>query len=181
MTKTALCDLKNSSKLTPINLNDPLSQDSSLPPGERVPLKALSVEQLQQLRQGAQTELEFHESNAEALQIAQRRLNNSKNATEEYSKVEEDQEIMIPLTHSIYVRGNVEDKDTVLVDIGTGYYVEKSPKDAQGYFERRIGVVKEQNDKVNGLLNSKRSTLQAVSSVLQKKVREAQAAGAASK
>ena len=35
-----------------------------------------------------------------------------------------DQQIMVPLTESLYVAGHVHQKDTLLVDIGTGYYAE---------------------------------------------------------
>lgn len=31
----------------------------------------------------------------------------------------------MPLTNSLYVKGNISSPDRVLVDIGTGFYVEK--------------------------------------------------------
>lgn len=31
----------------------------------------------------------------------------------------------MPLTSSLYVPGKIEDVETVMVDVGTGYYVEK--------------------------------------------------------
>lgn len=34
------------------------------------------------------------------------------------------QQMMLPLTQSLYVSGEVASTDQVLVDIGTGYYVE---------------------------------------------------------
>nr|GMD13272.1 probable prefoldin subunit 5 [Ipomoea batatas] len=34
--------------------------------------------------------------------------------------------MLVPLTASLYVPGTLDDADKVLVDIGTGYYVEKS-------------------------------------------------------
>lgn len=34
-------------------------------------------------------------------------------------------EILVPLTNSLYVKGNISSPDRVLVDIGTGFYVEK--------------------------------------------------------
>lgn len=33
---------------------------------------------------------------------------------------------MLPLTPSVYVNGTLASKETVLVDIGTGYYIEAS-------------------------------------------------------
>lgn len=34
------------------------------------------------------------------------------------------QELLMPLTGSLYVRGALEDTDSVLINVGTGYYVE---------------------------------------------------------
>ena len=82
---------------------------------------------------------------------------------------------MIPLTASLYVEAELEDADTVLVELGTGYYAEvrwhpttavcmlmqhpiadlhsgrclqKSVADGQDYFARKVLLVKEQLDKI---------------------------------
>lgn len=34
-------------------------------------------------------------------------------------------EILVPLTSSLYVKGSLADREKVLVDVGTGFYVEK--------------------------------------------------------
>lgn len=36
-----------------------------------------------------------------------------------------DKKILIPLTSSLYVPGRLKDTDNVIVDVGTGYFVEK--------------------------------------------------------
>lgn len=33
--------------------------------------------------------------------------------------------VLVPLTNSLYVNGNLTDTETVLVDVGTGFLVEK--------------------------------------------------------
>jgi prefoldin alpha subunit len=35
--------------------------------------------------------------------------------------------ILVPLTNSLYVAGTLSDASHVLVDVGTGFYVEKVP------------------------------------------------------
>lgn len=37
----------------------------------------------------------------------------------------EEKSILVPLTNSLYVKGQLADPDHVLVDVGTGFYVEK--------------------------------------------------------
>lgn len=36
-----------------------------------------------------------------------------------------DKPILVPLTSSLYVPGTLADTDNVIVDVGTGFYVEK--------------------------------------------------------
>jgi prefoldin alpha subunit len=39
--------------------------------------------------------------------------------------VADKKDILVPLTNSLYVRGKLSDPDRFIVDIGTGFYVEK--------------------------------------------------------
>lgn len=41
-----------------------------------------------------------------------------------YARMAE-QDMLVPLTASLYVPGSLKDAENVLVDVGTGYYVEK--------------------------------------------------------
>lgn len=38
---------------------------------------------------------------------------------------EKKNEILVPLTSSLYVKGELADREKVLVDVGTGFFVEK--------------------------------------------------------
>jgi len=37
----------------------------------------------------------------------------------------DEMEILVPLTSSLYVKGKLADREKVIVDVGTGFYVEK--------------------------------------------------------
>ena len=43
------------------------------------------------------------------------------------------------MTQSLYVPGNVVEADKMLVDVGTGYYVEKDQKKTTEFLERKVG------------------------------------------
>lgn len=66
-------------------------------------------------------------------------------------------EVLVPLTSSMYVTGRLADANNVLVDIGTGYYAQKNIEDAKDYFKRRVEYVTEQMEKIQqiGLEKSK--------------------------
>lgn len=46
--------------------------------------------------------------------------------------------VLVPLTSSLYVPGTLSDTKNVLVDIGTGYYVEKSTADAEKFYNGKV-------------------------------------------
>lgn len=46
--------------------------------------------------------------------------------------------ILVPLTPSLYVPGKLASTECVLVDIGTGFYVEKTPQAAQGFYKGKV-------------------------------------------
>lgn len=46
--------------------------------------------------------------------------------------------ILVPLTPSLYVPGKLASTESVLVDVGTGFLVEKTPQDAQGFYKGKV-------------------------------------------
>ena len=51
--------------------------------------------------------------------------------------------ILVPLTASLYTPGTLTSVDTVLVDVGTGYYVEKSTADAQVFYKSKVDSIQQ--------------------------------------
>jgi len=78
------------------------------------------------------------------------------------------------MTASMYVPGTLANVETVLVDIGTGYFVEKPVAEACKYLERRIAIVSDSLEKLTIQLKCKRRDLNTVTRVLQQKVLEMQ-------
>merc|ERR1712147_363594 len=56
--------------------------------------------------------------------------------------------LMVPLTGSLYVRGKLNESDSLIVDIGTNYYAEKTAKEAIEFFDRKLKYIEETMDKV---------------------------------
>ena len=50
----------------------------------------------------------------------------------------EGKDILVPLTGSMYVPGTLVEPEKVIVDVGTGYYVEKDISAAKDYFQRKV-------------------------------------------
>lgn len=61
----------------------------------------------------------------QTLKIAKNKFEGSKDALEQISEDWHEKEILVPLTGSMYVTGTVKNIDKFVIDVGTGYYVEK--------------------------------------------------------
>jgi prefoldin alpha subunit len=49
-----------------------------------------------------------------------------------------DKPLLVPLTSSLYVPGTLASTETVLVDVGTGFYVEKTTEQAKKFYETKV-------------------------------------------
>merc|ERR1712179_348531 len=78
---------------------------------------------------------------------------------------------LVPLTGSMYVPGLLTQPEKVVVDIGTGYYVEKSSKNAQEYFNRKVKFVTENMERVQSIGNEKAKIRELVMDVMQDKLK----------
>ncbi|PWZ57072.1 putative prefoldin subunit 5 [Zea mays] len=56
--------------------------------------------------------------------------------------------MLVPLTASLYVPGSLDDAEKVLVDVGTGYFIEKTMAQGKEYCERKINLLKSNFDEL---------------------------------
>nr|XP_040136507.1 prefoldin subunit 5 isoform X2 [Ictidomys tridecemlineatus] len=88
-------------------------------------------------------------------------------------------ELLVPLTSSMYVPGKLHDVEHVLIDVGTGYYVEKTAEDAKDFFKRKIDFLTKQMEKIQPALQEKHTMKQAVMEMMSQKIQQLTALGAA--
>ena len=117
-------------------------------------------------------------------QIAVNRFQQSALSIESFGKEEDGTEVLIPLTSSLYVPGKLAAGGKALVDIGTGFLVEKTAKEGSDYCERKVALLRENQEKLADIINEKRRQLGQVEGVLQRKItmirqKQAEAEGAA--
>ena len=153
-----------------------------------VDIAQLDVKQLDQLQQGLVQEVEHFKEAAAGLTKAMNNLELAKTAMEVMVASKAKQEstavksTLVLLSSTVYVRAKIKPADPVLVDVGGGYFVEKSPEEGADYFRRVLGDVKRQGDEVAQVYAAKRNSLDVVQQVLVQKTmaqqQEAQAQGA---
>ncbi|CAZ79607.1 unnamed protein product [Tuber melanosporum] len=70
--------------------------------------------------------------------------------------------VLVPLTTSLYVPGTLSDTENVLVDVGTGYYVEKSAADAEKFYAEKVKTLTENLGELEKIIAQKRQNVQVV-------------------
>ena len=62
------------------------------------------------------------------------------------------QEVLVPLTSSLYVPGRMDDSKNVLIEAGAGYFIEKNTEQALDYCDRKAKQLNESGAKVNEII-----------------------------
>lgn len=141
--------------------------------GREVNLLDLSLEQLSSLKSQLEQELKQLTASFGGLREAQARFAESKDALSSLSDKNLNKQILVPLTASMFVPGTLSNVSEVLVDVGTGYFVEQKIEDAKGFMDRKVAFLQTNTDSLKEVLTNKRNMLEGVITVMQEKLRYA--------
>ncbi|KAJ5140145.1 hypothetical protein N7448_003553 [Penicillium atrosanguineum] len=148
---------------------------AELPPGT-VNLATLSVPQLRALQTRLTSELEHLTNSHAKLRAAQSRFRDcvrsiNDGVTGSKAKGTEGRdEILVPLTSSLYVKGRLTDREKVLVDVGTGFYVEKTHDKAVAFYDDKVKGLDTNLQDLEKVVSSKSQQLRVVEEVLRQKM-----------
>lgn len=87
-------------------------------------LEKLSVEQLKAVKEQTDLEVNLLQDSLNNIRTATTRLDLASAALHDLSLRPQGKKMLVPLTASLYVAGTLDDADKVLVDVGTGYFIE---------------------------------------------------------
>uniref|UniRef100_A0A915ITH2 Prefoldin subunit 5 n=1 Tax=Romanomermis culicivorax TaxID=13658 RepID=A0A915ITH2_ROMCU len=133
----------------------------------------LSMEEIHNLQEQMDNELEFFGESYQQLREVQQKLHSSSEAVVKMCLNKAGQDVLIPLTSSMYVPGALSDVSNVLIDIGTGYHVQMSMNDAKDFFSRKLENLSQQMEKIQNILMEKQKIKRYLIEILQTKVQEA--------
>ncbi|KKA30202.1 hypothetical protein TD95_001904 [Thielaviopsis punctulata] len=142
-----------------------------------VSIDSLDIQQLAMLKKQITEDLEHLSASFTSLNAAHAKFKESLRCVQARANAPEEAEgALVPLTTSLYVRGTLTDKKRVLIDIGTGFLVEKSLPDAIKYYEAKTTGLTKSLQELEGVITSKTLNVQAVEETLRQKMMAAQAA-----
>ncbi|CAK7273726.1 subunit of tubulin prefoldin [Sporothrix epigloea] len=134
-----------------------------------VNLDSLAPQQLSAVKKQLDEEVEHLSSSFSQLMAAQSKFKECLRCVQG-QPLEMGKNVLVPLTNSLYVGGTLSDPDHVIVDVGTGFYVEKDTKSAAQFYEGKIKDLTGSIQELEAIIQNKTSTLRVVEEVLRQKV-----------
>ncbi|KAJ8145338.1 hypothetical protein OXX80_005836 [Metschnikowia pulcherrima] len=133
----------------------------------RVDLSQLEPQQLVEIRKSTEQEIQHFTQSLQALQTAQSKLQDCI-STIDSMDASENSEILVPMTSSLYLPGKTQEKGRYLVDIGTGYFVEKNSFDAKSVYQKKHTKLEGDSKKLKEILVQKNDIMNNINMVLRK-------------
>ncbi|GAA5981070.1 hypothetical protein JCM10908_003973 [Rhodotorula pacifica] len=151
---------------------------AAAPPGS-VSLEDLSLEQISQVRTQLEQELKHLTAAFGDLKQAQSKFMACMESLDSIKPANKEKKVLIPLTSSLYVPGRIKDTENVLVDIGTGYFVEKETKQAKTLYNSKILALKSNLATLQQQIETKQSNFEACTQMMRVKMAQQQQTQAA--
>ncbi|KAJ6288922.1 hypothetical protein OIU76_024826 [Salix suchowensis] len=135
-------------------------------------MEKMSVEQLKGIKEQTDLEVNLLHDSLNNIKTATGRLEVAATSLKDLSLRPQGKKMLVPLTASLYVPGTLDDADRVLVDIGTGYFVEKTMNEGKDYCESKINLLKCNFDQLIEVATKKKTVADEAGAILQAKLRQ---------
>jgi len=139
-----------------------------------IDISKLPLEQVGNILKQLDEETQYLQNSITQLKMVSSKFQDSSTSLQNFKPENEGKDIFIPLTSSLYVPGTLSNVNSVLIDIGTGYYFEKTISGAQDYISRRTKDLAGKIDLIQKKLDSNRKSLIQVQMVYQAKLQQVQ-------
>jgi prefoldin alpha subunit len=140
-----------------------------------IDIDQLSLEELNQLKNAEESRLQSLTSHLAQLRQASVKIQASHRAVSEMGPAVDGKSIMVPLTESVYVPGRIKDPNKLLIELGTGYFAEKTSKETLAYLDRKSRLVNANSENVSTVIQGTRRNLEAIVTAMQGKMLEIRA------
>ncbi|KAH7366476.1 hypothetical protein KP509_18G080100 [Ceratopteris richardii] len=135
-------------------------------------IEKLSLDQIRQVKEQVDSEVSLLQDSIANIRTAASRFESAYKSVNNISAYTPGQTLLVPLTASLYVPGTIANVDKLLIDIGTGYYVEKTMDATKEYCERKLNFLKANHDKLLMVAAEKSNIADQVSMVMQAKIKQ---------
>ncbi|CAN6463382.1 unnamed protein product [Victoria cruziana] len=135
-------------------------------------LQSLTLDQLKMVKEQADVELSLLQDSLTNIRTAASRLESTASALRDLSLHPPGKRMLVPLTASLYIPGTLDDADRVLVDVGTGYFIEKTMAEGKDYCDRKINMLRVNYDELVEVASKKKNMADEAGALLQAKLKQ---------
>ncbi|KAI9461512.1 Prefoldin-domain-containing protein [Russula earlei] len=146
---------------------------TATPAPQQINVADLELPQLAEVKRQLEEELSHLTSSFAQLKQAQAKFRSCIESAKEVKPENEDKTVLVPLTSSLYVPGKLRDVENVIVDIGTGYYVQKTRAQAVKHYEGKIEYIKTNLDALQETIQKKQDNMSYLVNIIQSKLQHA--------
>lgn len=139
-------------------------------------LEALTIKELTTLKQKLEEDMRVFLDTKRKFLDLKRKYQESKILVKNLKQkepVNAPQEIFIPLSNSVYIPGEIRDRDSYIVDIGTGYYAERNSEQTIEYCDQTCALLDQNVLALGKEIQVKKEFLDKLNINVQKKVLKA--------
>ncbi|QWU88292.1 hypothetical protein CA3LBN_002557 [Candidozyma haemuli] len=166
---------KNKLKFNREEFDESRSQATDDKHQRKIDISQLEPQQILEIRKSTEQEIQHFTQSLQALQTAQSKLQDCVNTIDNMG-ASEGGDLLVPMTASLYLPGKVAQKDRFMVDIGTGYFVEKDADSARKVYKKKLTKLGEDSKKLKEILVQKNEIMNNLTLVLRKKAMDQQQA-----
>ena len=130
----------------------------------------LSIEQLHSLKQQHEEEIQEMQKQLDSLATARNRFLSAKSSLNDIANTPQDNFLYVPLSSSLYVPGKVVDPNKVMVELGTGYFCEKTVPEAKELIDRKVQLIVKSIETIEGVGINKKKNLNQLIQIIQYKM-----------
>ncbi|KAN0114207.1 Prefoldin subunit domain containing protein [Russula decolorans] len=145
---------------------------STAAPTQQVNVADLELPQLVEVKRQLEEELSHLTNSFAQLKQAQAKFRSCIESAKEVKRENKDKTVLVPLTSSLYVPGKLRGVENVVVDVGTGYYVQKTRAQAVKYYEEKIEYIKTNLDALQETIEKKQDNMSYLHTVIQSKLQQ---------
>ncbi|KAM7463271.1 hypothetical protein LguiA_031392 [Lonicera macranthoides] len=135
-------------------------------------IEKMSIDQIKAVKEQTDLEVNLLQDSLNNIRTATSRLDIASTALHDLSLRPQGKKMLVPLTASLYVPGTLDDAEKVLVDVGTGYFIEKTMTEGKDYCGRKINLLKSNYDQLLEVATKKKTIADEAGMILQAKLKQ---------
>lgn len=135
---------------------------------EAVDIGSMSLEELAALKGNFESEVEELRKLCGALGGGLGRFEQALIAVQALG--EDQAQVLVPVTDALYAPGRLETPDKLMVDVGTGYFINKTREQTLQYLGQKLDTLRDKEQEAQTALLRKEESLQTIGQVMQIRV-----------